>query len=357
MSLAWSVVAPDAGAVAHDAVSRRGRGLRDRRHSRPRDLLAEIHGGIRADAEARAKARRVVVYLGDYVSRARQGREVIDTLIAGPLPGFERVLLKGNHEDLILRFLEGDLAAGRDWLNTAASMRSPSTASMPAMLRLVPMPIWSSAGGHSARHFPRPMRCSCGRSRSDIVRATTSSHMPAFRPGVALAQQTERDLMWIRGRFLASEADFGATVVHGHSISAEPVVRHNRIGVDTGRGRQRRAYLPRARRRREARIPANEAAEAAPSDREGGHGATPWCMTRIRSGDSHWMSTDAPAFRRPASPCRTAAARREHPAALLLGGVARRAAACRGGAAGLHALYRALAEGGGEAPARCTTQP
>jgi serine/threonine protein phosphatase 1 len=37
-----------------------------------------------------------------------------------------------------------------------------------------------------------------------------------------------------REPFLSSTADHGAVVVHGHTISDEPVQRSNRIGIDTG---------------------------------------------------------------------------------------------------------------------------
>ena len=40
--------------------------------------------------------------------------------------------------------------------------------------------------------------------------------------------------MWIRESFPDSDADHGAVVVHGHSICAQPVLRHNRIGIDSG---------------------------------------------------------------------------------------------------------------------------
>jgi serine/threonine protein phosphatase 1 len=51
---------------------------------------------------------------------------------------------------------------------------------------------------------------------------------------VALEAQNPDDLVWIRGEFLNSEAPFGKMVVHGHTPSPEPVLRQNRIGVDTG---------------------------------------------------------------------------------------------------------------------------
>ncbi len=55
-----------------------------------------------------------------------------------------------------------------------------------------------------------------------------------IRPGVPIEEQDERDLLWIRDSFLASEADHGPMIVHGHSPTSEPDERHNRIGIDTG---------------------------------------------------------------------------------------------------------------------------
>jgi serine/threonine protein phosphatase 1 len=55
--------------------------------------------------------------------------------------------------------------------------------------------------------------------------------MPAF---VALDRQVREDMLWIRSEFLKHERDFGAIVVHGHSISREVDFQANRIGIDTG---------------------------------------------------------------------------------------------------------------------------
>ena len=54
------------------------------------------------------------------------------------------------------------------------------------------------------------------------------------RPGIPLAEQARDDLLRSRQPFLYSEADFGAVVVHGHTPVKAPVVRHNRIAIDTG---------------------------------------------------------------------------------------------------------------------------
>jgi serine/threonine protein phosphatase 1 len=54
------------------------------------------------------------------------------------------------------------------------------------------------------------------------------------RPGVPLSEQTEADLLWIRGSFLEDKKRFDKVIVHGHSVGEEVQADHRRIGVDTG---------------------------------------------------------------------------------------------------------------------------
>jgi serine/threonine protein phosphatase 1 len=42
------------------------------------------------------------------------------------------------------------------------------------------------------------------------------------------------DMLWIRREFFRHERDFGAIIVHGHSVTPDVDVRQNRIGIDTG---------------------------------------------------------------------------------------------------------------------------
>src|SRR6266849_10974405 len=79
------------------------------------DLLRALHRLIQEDASRRQAPRNVVVYLGDYIDRGAESPGVIDLLLDEPLPSFESVYLKGNHEESLLRFLE-DTAVGPAWL-------------------------------------------------------------------------------------------------------------------------------------------------------------------------------------------------------------------------------------------------
>ncbi len=55
-----------------------------------------------------------------------------------------------------------------------------------------------------------------------------------LRPGVHLADQSSEDLLWIRYEFMDSEVDFGRTVVFGHTPLRDPLIKPNKIGIDTG---------------------------------------------------------------------------------------------------------------------------
>ena len=198
------------------------------------DLLEQIHAGIDHDARLRKATRHVVVYLGDYFSRGVDSRAVVERVLTWRPPGWEIVTLKGNHEDLIVRFLDGDLRTGMHWFDYGGVealahygipiadpvARDETTAAAMRELLLYALPT-DHVGfllGLSASHREGGYFFAHG----------------GVLPGVPLEAQSERDLIWIRKRFLHSEADHGAVVVHGHCISAEPEVRPNRIGIDTG---------------------------------------------------------------------------------------------------------------------------
>ena len=197
------------------------------------DLLADIHERVAAHALTVEPARKVVVYLGDYVDRGPQSREVVDLLIAAPLSGFEAVYLKGNHEDAMLRFLE-DTAIGPSWFSFGGTA---TLASYGVDLDAKPPALQNGLGHIQAelreRLPPDHRRFFEGLELSHTEGGYFFTHA-GVKPGVALGEQHPDDLIWIRDVFLKSRQDFGAVVVHGHSISRQPEFRANRIGIDTG---------------------------------------------------------------------------------------------------------------------------
>jgi serine/threonine protein phosphatase 1 len=196
------------------------------------DLLDELHDKILADAEARPAARRVVIYLGDYVDRGPDSKAVIDRMLADALPGFEQVRLIGNHEEMLLRFL-GDPDVGPLWMYNggAATCRSYG-------VDLAALPAGEDHFLRLRRQFAAALPAKHRRFFDSLVYRHEEGDYAfvhaGIRPGMALARQDPEDLLWIREPFLYSDRDHGKVIVHGHTPVDRPELRHNRIGIDTG---------------------------------------------------------------------------------------------------------------------------
>ncbi|MDE2227695.1 MAG: serine/threonine protein phosphatase [Alphaproteobacteria bacterium] len=197
------------------------------------DLLVRLEELIAADAAAADARRRVIVYLGDYVDRGPDSQGVIERLLRRPLPGFEPVHLLGNHEDYLLQFLE-NAEVGPAWcayggLETLASygVRPPSSFTVRADDFEIARQALADKIPPAHVAFMRDLKLTHAEGGYLFVHA-------GVKPGVALAEQQAEDLLWIRNEFLDSAEDFGACVVHGHTIVEAPEQRANRIGIDTG---------------------------------------------------------------------------------------------------------------------------
>src|SRR5262245_14890502 len=69
------------------------------------DLLRRILEKIEEDAVQRPTREVFEVFLGDYVDRGPNSRDVIETLMNTPAVGGLRHCLRGNHEQILLDFL------------------------------------------------------------------------------------------------------------------------------------------------------------------------------------------------------------------------------------------------------------
>jgi serine/threonine protein phosphatase 1 len=67
------------------------------------DLLAQLFSEIDADLKAHPAPRAIHVFLGDYIDRGPDSRQVLDLLVARS-QSHETIFLKGNHEVLLEEF-------------------------------------------------------------------------------------------------------------------------------------------------------------------------------------------------------------------------------------------------------------
>ena len=194
-----------------------------------RDLFDALIAAIEADDAARAPAETTIVLLGDLIDRGPDSAGVIAAARELAARRSLRILC-GNHEEMFLRCF-GDLELLRAFLRYGGR---ETILSYP-----LDQARWHAATLEAAQammHAAVPARdLEFIRSFEDhIVIGDYCFVHAGLLPGVALAEQSRNDLRWIREPFLSHSGDHGFVVVHGHTITDQPVIRSNRIGIDTG---------------------------------------------------------------------------------------------------------------------------
>jgi len=198
------------------------------------DLLSPLLRDIFEDALATRPAERpLLVMLGDYVDRGGDSKGVVDLLLQMQGEGrFETRVLKGNHEEALLRFLD-DPDFGPVWMDNGAGPTLASYGVQPPAAR-TDAEAWRRARDAFAAALPAA-HLAFYRTLELMAEAGDYAFVHAgVRPGVPLEAQAERDLLWIRQEFLQATQPFGKVIVHGHTPSEEPQLLPNRLGVDTG---------------------------------------------------------------------------------------------------------------------------
>lgn len=194
------------------------------------DQLKALERAIVADGAA-FPGEKLIITLGDHIDRGPQSAGVIEHVLSDPPESFRRVALVGNHERLMLDYIDNP-PAGAQWLEqggreTLASYDILGDGSDPHWA------VRSSISDVIERQVPR-------RHRQLLSELALYVRLPGWlfvhagiRPGIAIDKQTPDDLIWIRKPFLKAELPAGLTVVHGHTPGREPVVTPHRIGIDT----------------------------------------------------------------------------------------------------------------------------
>ena len=200
----------------------------------PLYVIPDIHGHReKLDAalrliEAESGPAATIVFLGDLVDRGPDSRGVIQKLIDGIGAGRDWTVLRGNHDQLFLDFLDRqpDEPGHHGWLTTTMGGRETLASyglyrrDREAALRAVPQAhVDFLAGLPHAHETDDLFLCHAG-----------------IRPGVPLAEQSAEDLLWMREPFLSDRRDHGKLVVHGHTPVDWPEHHGNRVALDGGAG-------------------------------------------------------------------------------------------------------------------------
>jgi serine/threonine protein phosphatase 1 len=193
------------------------------------DLFAALIDAIEADDARRGRAETTAILLGDLIDRGPDSAGVIELARTWQRRRPVRILA-GNHEEMFLEsFANPEVLrqflrhGGRETLLSypidPADYTRAELEELQALMRAA---------------VPPDDLAFIATFEDRIAMGDYLFVHAGIRPGVSLEQQRTEDLRWIRGTFLDHAADFGFTVIHGHSIVAEADVQTNRIGIDTG---------------------------------------------------------------------------------------------------------------------------
>lgn len=168
-----------------------------------------------------------MVFLGDYIDRGPDSSGVVSFLIElkASLSENKLVFLKGNHEDMLLSYLELSGHHGKMFLLNGgwATVQSYGlTADNPSPIRLhtaMPPAHLQFYQSLESYYLTEPYLC---------VHA-------GIHPLKSLEEQTDEELLWIRDPFLHNSHTLPYTILFGHTPQ-HAVLYHlpYKIGLDTG---------------------------------------------------------------------------------------------------------------------------
>jgi serine/threonine protein phosphatase 1 len=155
----------------------------------------------------------------------------LDLLTGGGFASARPVFLRGNHEEVFLRVLEGDVSSIPGWLRYGGTECAQSYGlGSGFLLNAQPEAIMKRLSIEVPPAHVRFLN-----DLADTFRLGDYLFVHAgIRPGVPIEEQAGQDLRWIREGFLENDDDHGFVVVHGHTIVQEIQERSNRIALDTG---------------------------------------------------------------------------------------------------------------------------
>ncbi|WP_368075973.1 metallophosphoesterase family protein [Leisingera sp. NJS204] len=174
-----------------------------------------------------------LVFLGDYIDRGENSAQVLQALHGLQVSNPEAVCLRGNHEDMLLGFLDDPLGEGPGWLRhggrqTLASFGIAAVhAGMPDLNWIAARDSLQNRMGAGLISWIRTLPAYW---QTGNVAAVHAGADPA-RP---LEAQEDYHLAWGHGSFGRVPRQDGVWIVHGHTIAEEVRAEGGRICVDTG---------------------------------------------------------------------------------------------------------------------------
>ena len=175
-----------------------------------------------------------VVFVGDFVDRGEDSAGVLNWLRDLKLENPDRVTcLMGNHEVMMIEFLDDPARRGARWLShgglqTLASFGVPGAREIMKPDELIAISdLLKKAMPDGLEDWLRALPTSWTSGNLWVVHAGADPTLP-------MDSQSEKTFLWGSGAFLREARTDGIWVAHGHTVVDLPEQRASRISTDTG---------------------------------------------------------------------------------------------------------------------------
>lgn len=195
------------------------------------DLLRMLLKQIATDAKA-FKGKVTLVCIGDYIDRGPDSKGVVEILLKDLPPHWQKVFLRGNHEQAMLDFMENPQLR-TEWLGWGGVQA----------LESYDIALYGPKGARAPEALAPELLMELEKiGHKGFFEATQLTHISGnylfvhagVRRGIPLEKQMANDLIFIREDFMGRAHNLPYRVVFGHTILPEPLVEDDRIGLDTG---------------------------------------------------------------------------------------------------------------------------
>jgi serine/threonine protein phosphatase 1 len=161
----------------------------------------------------------VLLFIGDYIDRGPNSREVVDFLVKLKRKGGDIIFLKGNHEKMLLDY----------YIEQKDQMLYVANGGAETIASYVEGGIGRKAFVLPEDHLEFLLSLRLYYETDDYIFVHAG-----LRDGVPLNLQAEEDLLWIREEFIYSAFDWNKRIIFGHTALETPFVTPGKIGIDTG---------------------------------------------------------------------------------------------------------------------------
>lgn len=170
-----------------------------------------------------------LIFLGDMIDRGEQSAEVLNTLFKAS----DAICLMGNHERMMLDFIDEPEARGGRWLRFGGLQTLGSFGVSG---------VSETSSGDELERARDALVDAMGQDLLDWVtnlpKCWTSGNVALVHAGadpeVPIDAQSNNTLLWGHGDFGHVDRTDGVWIVHGHTIIDAPEMKPGIVSIDTG---------------------------------------------------------------------------------------------------------------------------